>query len=202
MKTSPLFLFFCFLLSFSHLQAQENDSIPINQSPDKIYTSLTQALANPDSVFRLDLSRKKLKNIPEEVFGFKNLYELNISRNHLDSIPSAIGRLTNLHLLKASNNRLTGLPASIGKLTSLRQLDLNRNLIVTLPPEIGKLLNLEKIELWDNEINDLPEEMKNLKQLQILELRGILFTDDQQERIRKMIPDCRVYFSPSCLCKD
>ena len=94
------------------------------------------------------------------------------------------------------------MPPEIASLSKLRILELNRNLITALPPQIGQLVNLEKIELWDNEIDTVPDEIKNLKKLKILELRGILFTDDEQFRIQKLLPDTRIYFSPSCLCED
>lgn len=202
MKLRLLFVFIL-MCSFSvFVPAQEMENQYIKVIPDRIYTSIEQALSNPDSVFRLDLSRKNLKIFPHQVFQLKNLYELNISRNRLKEIPAEIGKLTHLKILKASNNKLKSLPPEIGSLIQLTTLELNRNLIVTLPPQISQLVHLEKIELWDNEIDSLPDEIKNLKQLKVLELRGILFTDEDQKKIKTLLPDARIYFSPSCLCKD
>jgi len=181
---------------------QEGTDPPAAVAEIRVFTSLSEALRQPDSVYILDLSRKKLKEVPPEIARLKNLQELNLSKNKLKTLPPHIGKLTNLVTLKASNNDLTALPPEIGGLQSLKHLELNRNLIVTLPAEIGLLENLESLELWDNEIDSLPETMSKLKRLQVLELRGILFTDEEQHAIRKMVPECRVYFSPSCLCHD
>lgn len=201
MRLHTLFWILFTLFFHGNSHAQENN-IQAMVTHDKIFTSVREAMLNPDSVFRLDLSRKKLKVVPQEIFKFKNLYELNLSRNQLESLPADIKQLAALKILKISNNRLKTLPPEIGSLHALRKLELNRNLIVTLPPEIGYLANLEILELWDNEIDSIPEELKNLKQLRILELRGILFSDEEQNRIRQLVPECIVYFSPSCLCKD
>jgi Leucine-rich repeat (LRR) protein len=192
-----------FLLSGTDvLSQQEAIDPPAAVAKVRVYTSLSEALRQPDSVLILDLSRKKLKEVPAEIVRLKNLQELNLSKNKLKALPPHIGQLTSLVTLKASNNDLTSLPPEIGGLQSLKHLELNRNLIVTLPPEIGQLENLESLELWDNEIDSLPDTMTKLKKLQVLELRGILFTEEEQQSIRKMIPECRVYFSPSCLCHD
>ena len=109
--------------------------------------------------------------------------------------------LTNLQRLKANNNKLVEIPATIGKLSLLQKLELNRNVIEKLPEEIGKLNNLEELSLWDNELSDIPDEIKNLGSLKVLELRGILFTDEQQRRIHELLPYTKLFFSPSCNCK-
>ena len=201
MKIQTVFPFLFMFLS-GPVTGQEAETAWPPAAADKVYTSLAAARLNPDSVYRLDLSRKKLKEVPEEVFLFKNLYELNLSRNQLTALPEQIGSLVNLKILKASNNRMKTLPSSIGRLQNLKILELNRNLLVTLPNEAGALVSLERLELWDNEIDSLPGTIKNLKNLQVLELRGILFTDDEQQHIMQLIPNCMVYFSPSCVCKD
>jgi Leucine-rich repeat (LRR) protein len=46
----------------------------------KVYYDLNQALQNPQNVFRLDLSKKKLKDIPPEVFQLINLNELILDK--------------------------------------------------------------------------------------------------------------------------
>lgn len=200
MKTKVLrLLLFYFAFCNTNVEAQMLlDSLSLSQQP--IYKGMFTALANPDSVFRLDLSRKKLKELPSDLLKFKNLQELKISRNSLKELPLWIGDFKNLQLLDVSYNDLKELPVEIGKLESLVCLFLNRNLIETLPHEIGSLKNLEVIELWDNEIGVLPEELKNCKSLRKLELRGILFSASEQKQINELLPETEVYFSPSCNC--
>jgi Leucine-rich repeat (LRR) protein len=164
-----------FVNQFSN--AQEADSV--SWKTTRLYKSLAQASANPDSVFRLDLSKQKTRKFPPEVSQFKNLHYLNLARNKIKEIPKEITLLTKLEVLV-----------------------LNRNLIEVLPPELGSLSNLVTLELWDNEITVFPDEMKNLKNLRKLELRGILFTPEEQNRILSLMPEeCRVYMSPPCNCQ-
>lgn len=199
-KTKVLILLLsCLAVNCSNMSAQSLlDSLTLSQQP--VFKGIYTAMANPDSVFRLDLSRKKLKELPQDLLKFKNLQELKISRNSLKELPSWIGDFKNLQVLDASYNDLKELPIEIGKLDNLEFLLLNRNIIETLPHEIGTLKKLEVLELWDNEIGVIPEELKNCKNLRILELRGILFSPSEQRQISDLLPETEVYFSPSCNC--
>ncbi len=167
----------------------------------RVYKSLSIALQNPDSVFILDLSRDKLKTVPTDVFKLSKLQVLNLSHNNLKQLPAEIGLLTNLQQLNLSNNNLKELPTSIGDLINLTYLGLNRNLIEALPAEMGKLKSLEVLEMWDNELSIVPGEVKGMYSLKVWELRGILFTQEEQNRIHSLLPDTRIYFSPTCNCK-
>ncbi|MBK8848006.1 MAG: leucine-rich repeat domain-containing protein [Bacteroidetes bacterium] len=66
---------------------------------------------------------------------------------------------------------------------------------------LTQIKELEEIYLWDNEISIIPAEIKNLYNLKVLELRGILFDEKEQQRVKSLLPECKVYFSPSCNCK-
>jgi len=166
-----------------------------------IYRSMASAMQNPDKVFKLNLSKKQLKEFPTEIFQFKNLRDLNLSHNKITSLPKEIGTLENLERLNLSSNKLDSLPQEIGNLSNLVYLGLNRNEIGDLPATIGNLENLEVLELWDNEINNIPDEIGNLKKLKVLELRGILFSNDEGARIDSLLPNTKVMMSPTCNCK-
>ena len=168
----------------------------------KTFFSLDEARTQPDSVLKLSLRGKKLKEFPNEIFSFLNLQVLNLSKNNIKEIPANIGKLKMLQELDMSNNKLTNLPVQIGQLSNLSKLKLNRNEITSLPEEISGLVNLEMLEMWDNELDTVPDEIKNLTHLKVFELRGILFSDDEQKRIHSLLPETRIYFSPSCSCKE
>ena len=70
---------------------------------------------------KLDLSRKKLDEIPEWIFEQTQVRELNLHRNRIKSIPSEIGNLVNLEKLTLSRNDIDSLPPEIGKLKKLRR---------------------------------------------------------------------------------
>src|SRR5688500_12097988 len=104
--------------------AQETDvNTDTLQLPDfrgtRVFKSLNGALQHPDSVIRLDLSKQKLKEVPEEIRKFPNLKELNLSKNNISELPEWIGDCDSLEILDLSNNKLEVLPPSIGKLSKL-----------------------------------------------------------------------------------
>ena len=174
------------------------DSAQFHAAP--VFTNLNEALQNPEKVYRLNLSKKKLKTFPMEIFKFKNLQELNLSKNKLDSLPEQIGTLTNLQVLNVSGNKLLYLPDSTGELKNLKKLVGSRNSLLAIPKRIGDLQNLEILDLWENDISVFPEELSKLKKLRWMDLRVILIDDNQQERIRQLVPKAKVFFSPSCHC--
>jgi Leucine-rich repeat (LRR) protein len=167
-----------------------------------IFRNLSDALANPDTVYRLSLKGKKLTYLPAEIFLFKNLQWLDLSRNRFTEISDSIGQLIHLTELNLSYNKLKTLPPAIGNLKHLTVLKLQKNHIKRLPAEMGQLRNLEVLELWDNEIDVFPEEMSQCRLLRKLDLRGILMTDEEQHAIQALFPHTKIYFSASCTCKD
>ncbi|HKR03539.1 MAG TPA: leucine-rich repeat domain-containing protein [Bacteroidia bacterium] len=167
----------------------------------KTFVNLQEALSQPDSVFKLNLKGKKLKEFPDEIFSLHNLQVLNLSKNHIKEIPADIEKLKSLQELDLSNNDLTQLPPQIGGLIHLSKLKLNKNEITSLPREIGGLIHLEVLEMWNNELDTIPDEVRDLVRLKVFELRGILFSDEKQKYIRSLLPETKIYFSPSCACK-
>ncbi|MFX0139779.1 MAG: COR domain-containing protein, partial [Candidatus Hodarchaeota archaeon] len=118
----------------------------------------------------LNLSNRKIREIPPEIGELINLKVLNLSRNELIFIPSEIGNLINLTTLSLNRNRLKILPSRINQLKSLNTLDISFNQLEKLPPEIGQLSNLERIYLSANKLQLLPPEigeLTNLVQLSI-----------------------------------
>ncbi|NVN94603.1 MAG: leucine-rich repeat domain-containing protein [Bacteroidetes bacterium] len=187
-----------FCLHFS-VNAQLLSPDELEQQP--VYNSLSQALKNPEKVYRLDLSKQKLQVIPKAIFGLYNLQELILAKNKLHEIPQEIANLTNLQKLNVSKNNLTELPAAIGALTNLEVLVANQNDIYKLPAEIGNLINLEFLDLWSNEIDVFPEQISKLKDtLKKLDLRVVLINDEKQKAIADLLPNTDIYFSKSCNC--
>ena len=187
---------FCLLPCF--LSAQPLDSAQFHSAT--IYTNLKEALENPDKVYRLNLSKKKLKVFPMEILKLKNLQELNLSKNKLDSLSEKIGLLTNLQILNVSGNKLIELPDSIGELKNLKKLVGSRNNLIAIPKRIGDCENLEILDLWENDISTFPEELSKLQKLRWMDLRVIMIDDNMQEHIRQLVPKAKVFFSPSCHC--
>jgi Leucine-rich repeat (LRR) protein len=125
------------------------------------------------SVFKLNLSNKKLTQLPENICQFKQLASLSIY-----------------------NNALTGFPIDFFKLQKLEELVLSNNELTFLPKEIGLLKDLHILNLRNNQLSELPIEIKQLKNLQELDLRGNNFADENKKKIKNWFNNssCEVYF--------
>lgn len=180
-------------------RAQLLDSLTLDTMT--AFTSLEEALKQPDKVIKLVLRKEKLSVFPQEILSFKNLQYLDLSKNRLKEIPEEIDSLKSLQVLILSKNDIETLPKEIGLLKSLRMLNVNQNELVSLPPQIGNLENLQYLDLWSNNISYFPEQMKYLKNLKVMDLRVILINTPDQKKIQEMLPHTRIYFSPSCNCQ-
>ena len=165
-----------------------------------VFESLDEALANPDSVYRLKL-KSRLKTVPKEVFtSFPNLHELDLSRNRLKEIPSDIKLLKKLKRLVLFKNKIETLPAEIGQLENLESLIINQNELESLPEEIGNLKKLRYLDMWSNNISVLPKSMAELYALEEVDLRVIVMTQTEQENIKELLPNVKVHMDQHCNC--
>ena len=140
-------------------------SIALNAQEDRTYGDITEALKNPERVYKLDLGFDKLGRLPDSIKLLTNLTYLKVSSNKLTEFSEAITELTNLTELDICFNELTSLPASIGKLTKLSKLNISANKITALPESIGKLTNLTTLNVSFNELTSLPESIGKLSNL-------------------------------------
>jgi len=194
-----IILIFCIAFLKMNAQTQLLDSLTLDTL--KAYTSLAEALKDPEAVIKLELRKKKLKKFPVEILQFTNLQYLDLSKNNIKDLPVEIGQLKNLQYLAISKSGLEELVPQIGELTNLYYLNLNQNELSSLPMEIGKLENLKTLDLWSNNIDKFPEEITNLKSLKILDLRVILIPDAEQHRVQYLLPHTKIHFSPYCKCQ-
>lgn len=189
------------LLSFSvkTVNAQLLDSLSLDTMQG--FTSLQEAVKNPDAVIKLVLRKQHLKSFPKEILKFKNLQYLDISKNSIKELPDSIYLLSNLQYFSCSKTGLQHLPKEIGKLNNLVYLNFNQNDLESLPPQIGNLEKLEMLDLWSNNFETYPSSLSGLKSLKVLDLRNILISDEVQTNLTNMLPWAKVYMSPSCKCK-
>ncbi len=154
----------------------------------------------PDSVYRLDLSKQKLEQIPKEVFKFKNLRELYLNKNKLTTLPHQFIKFKHLEVLDLSKNKFTVFPTQLCSISSLKQLFLGRNNIQHIPECIGQIENLEILDLWLNPIDGLPQSISKLKKLKVIDLRGVNFSSTTQAVIQALIPWAKIEFDKGCDC--
>lgn len=164
----------------------------------------------------LDLRRKGLTEIPQEVFSASRIYELDLRDNYLTSLPPEIGALKSLRQLELTGNLLTELPPEICLLQNLTYLGVRWNRLTKLPREIGLLDSLEQLYLTGNLLTELPESigsMENLvelhvnnNQLQYLphslaRLSSLRLLDARQNAITNLVPEMAALLTPDFTLK-
>lgn len=166
----------------------------------RTFTGLERALKDPLSVYRLDLSGKRLKVVPEEVRLFKNLNMLDLGKNKLKELPEWLAELPYLQEVHLGRNKFTVFPVVLCKHLHLKKIVASQNEIDGLPPCIGGLEKLVVLDLWSNDIGALPAEAENLKALRFLDLRVIEMNAEEQAAIQELVPWATTYFSTPCNC--
>ncbi|MDR3047198.1 MAG: leucine-rich repeat domain-containing protein [Bacteroidales bacterium] len=168
-----------------------------------LYTSLEEALKEPEKVYRLELVRaKKLDTLPDAVFKLKNLQVLTIKSSQLLQLNGRISEFSNLQYLNLDHNRIVMLPNTLGDLKHLKTLIISRNYIEMLPDSIGKLTTLRLLNAWGNDLYVLPESISLLyNTLQELDLRQINFRRNELETIEHQLPKTKVLYTDLCDCE-
>lgn len=181
-------------------------------------TSLDTASKQAATVRNLDLYSKDLKGFPAQILTLKKLERLSLRKNAVVTVPDgvaalttlcwldlgqagltelnpAVGRLPALQMLYLNDNLLTTLPASLAGLTKLTYLNADRNKLTAVPNELGRLSSLKWLRLNGNQLTALPADLTGWSQnLKRLYLKGNPIPAPEQERIRKALPACDVYF--------
>ncbi len=191
-----------FFLSFA-LLAPSTVAQPLSQTAldtVRTYHSLAQAMAEPMQVYRLDLSKQKLKVLPEELRRLPNLNALDLGRNKLKELPSWFTDLANLQELTLSGNKLVDFPEVICGLRHLKRLDMSRNALTGLPACLGRLKELTSLDLWSNDLANFPDELDGMEALRYVDLRVIQFSPKEMERIVELWPRAKIQFSAPCNC--
>ena len=174
---------------------------PLTAQRGRCYKSLAE-VTNADSVYRLDLSHKKLRSIPEQVLTMSNLRFLNLSYNRIDTLHEGLSNLKHLDTLNLGRNRLRNIPEWMGRMTSLTVLNLNRNPILELPASMAALTNLKHLILWSTGVVSFPPEFAALNYtLKEVDMRVCPMTYDDQEAVERILPSPRKRWDRVCNCK-
>ncbi len=206
---------YLYILNHSSSKQTENNTVQtqitdkvrdtaIHICDKKVYTSLNEALKNPEKVCTLDLSGQKLATLPSGISKLTNLESLYIGNNQLKELPGEIFQLKLLVRLDAPGNQVQFIPSEIENLTNLQILNLNNNQILIVPKQIGNLKNLTDLLLGNNsrqlsanvnskddvphqKLSQLPDEIKNLTSLSNLVLINDGFDNAEKMRIKQLM---------------
>jgi Leucine-rich repeat (LRR) protein len=172
MKKNNLLQIVLLLCSYA-VFSQNNDKI-------KEYTSLSDALKEPEKVLRLNLSNQDINISNENWSKFINLEYLSLKNDHLKEIPSAISNIKSLKTIDLSNNDFTNLPEEFSNLTNLEEIYLNDEKNMNLPKTLSilsKLPKLKSLHLENDNLSVLPSEVLSFKNLESLYLNNNKFKE-------------------------
>ncbi|NJN72933.1 MAG: GTP-binding protein [Limnothrix sp. RL_2_0] len=116
----------------------------------------------------LDLSGKRLTEIPKAIFQLKKIKKLSLFANQIKTIPEEIAKLENLTYLSLSGNKIKEIPSIIAKLHNLEKLYLYSNEIQEIPESISSLSNLEVFNFSRNQIKKIPIKIFELSKLKVI----------------------------------
>lgn len=161
------------ILGISCLFAQTQAQTLLSQKKlddQKVYTSFTEAFKEPKKVYILDVSKEKLKELPQNIDQLVNLQKLLLSENKIKKLPNSFSKLVNLQHLELHKNKLKALPAGFDNLQNLRYLDLADNKFKRIPAVIFKLKNIETLYFFGNKVKKVDPEIVELAKLKTLRL--------------------------------
>jgi len=157
----------------------------------KTYTSLNEAIANKENVYKLNLRNQKLDTFPLAICTMHNLQVLYLDSNNIGSIPQEIGYLKNLQTFSISNNHIKRLTSKIVYLENLCYFNLKFNEIDSIPNEIGNLHQLRYLNLFFNrEYQSLPQGITKLKYLKEIHLTYYNHSNAQFRAILNVLSQC------------
>jgi len=181
-------------------QSAQTDSLVQNAPWYRSVEEALKAQALGQTIFRLDLSRQGLREVPPAVAQLTELRELRLRKNRLSTLPESLQTLKKLTFLDASSNRLVIFPAVCWAWPSLRSLDLGDNEIEIIPEDIDGLQQLETLSLWSNPIERYPASLSDMPSLRRLDLLHNLLDPEEHQWIQDLLPHVAVVLSPPCHC--
>ena len=132
-------------------QGQARREVVQNVPADVVWYDVEQAVqaqTNGEVVLAVDLSRQRLKTLPDLML-FNDLTYLIVSRNKLESF--SIGfKKTDLKASVADHNRIQDFPEVLLKMPHVEHLSLGENYLRGIPLDIDMMEGLEILSLWGN----------------------------------------------------
>ncbi|XP_003744856.1 leucine-rich repeat-containing protein 57 [Galendromus occidentalis] len=138
---------------------------------DGMGNTLKPRLEHAEKTGLCSLSECRLKEYPLELqCAADKLRSLDLSKNKIKHIPDCIGQLTKLKILVLSNNKIVKLPDAFCQLVKLETLNLSGNQLHNLPLGFGQLAALKSLNISENNLKKFPEQLTKLPALEALDL--------------------------------
>ena len=123
----------------------------------------------------LDLSKRNLAKMPDELYRMRKLESLIFTNNCLTELPSELSKLADAGLLKkidCSSNQIHTVSDEIAEIKSLESIILASNQLSYMPPVIYKLFQLSTLDFSNNHIESIDDSISNLVFLENLYLQN------------------------------
>jgi Leucine-rich repeat (LRR) protein len=167
-------------IDFSHLPRDEKGIVFYFQSSKKIAPDSYKAVLEnlPDTTSSINLSGYRLREIPQEIYRFKNLRKLKLSDNLLSEIPRKLWKIKTLEELDLSQNILENTSLELRRNKRINSLNLQFNQLSQAPLKIHKLRNMQELFLGNNFLPDFErQKLKRIRNLKNLNLYKASLTD-------------------------
>ena len=184
---------------FSVLVILFNHSLAQDQHKTYYWNEIHDSI-DPLSIKNISLTKLKIDSVPEELLKYKNIVSLDLSKNKLKTIPNWINSFEALRKINLYKNDFEQFPVQIFKLTQLDTLIISKNKLDSLPDEIQQLKKLKYLDLWDNLILYYPENISELTNLKTLDIRGITYGPTFIEKLISTLPWTTILYDEPCSC--
>jgi len=125
--------------------------IHIEEIKCKVYRRESKIIRLQSKVQAIDLSDKKLQNIPSYIFNLKNVIYIDLSYNDLAYVSDSICELKKLKTIKLNSNDFKEFPKNLFcKNSKLNHILINNNEISQLPDNLSETKKLKSILIFNN----------------------------------------------------
>ncbi|XP_042290564.1 leucine-rich repeat-containing protein 69 [Thunnus maccoyii] len=170
----------------SVIRALYGRSSSLNLSSKKI-SNVPKCVSRLTKLSVLLLNNNSITALPVELLSLQHLAELNLGNNALKEVPAVLSHLESLKKLYLFSNQITVVPPEVmGGLPNLVVLNLNHNQIQRLPPEIRSLSKLQHLSVLDNKLEEVPVELCHLTKL-----TEINFTSNELSQLPQQLYHCK-----------
>lgn len=191
-----IFLFFFFQLSAGSAQFLSDAQLDTAY----VYTSVEEAMKNPEDVFILRLKVKR-GEIPPQIYDLPYLHILEMKRGKIIGLPEDFKRLENLISVDLTRNELESFPPVLLEMPQLEVLRMGKNPINRVPEEITSMTGLQVLDLWSTQVQQLPVIIGEMQSLREVDLRMIEISQAEQDYLSELMPEVQFYFSVPCNCR-
>lgn len=176
------------------------EQLDLSKNPTLSLFQTVQILSSSKTLHHLALGENNLTRIPEEIKKLSNLVKLELGNNpglDLSQLFQLLQHLPSLNMLELPYLELTSLPAEVSLLQQLLGLNLSDNPDLdaeSLFQQLSQLPQLKVLMLTRCGLSTLPQGLALLDKLKVLELEGNRIPNEEQERIKKLLPNTTVVF--------